>query len=107
MKNIDPIICLAGKNEIAIFVLNLLLERVDKKKIRVLCNSTDMGFDTWQPSLLKAAKKNDISVISLKDCYDIDNQIFLSMEFDKLIDPKKFSNANLFNVHFSNLPSYK
>jgi methionyl-tRNA formyltransferase len=107
MKNIDPIICLAGKNEIAIFVLNLLLERVDKKKIRVLCNSTDMGFDTWQPSLLKAAKKNDISVISLKDCYDIDNQIFLSMEFDKLIDPKKFSNAHLFNVHFSNLPSYK
>jgi methionyl-tRNA formyltransferase len=107
IKNDDKIICLAGKNEIAIYGLNLLLERIDKRNVRILCNSTDIGVDTWQPSLLKAARKNNISVISVEDCYNINDLIFLSLEFDKLIVPSKFSNAHLFNIHFSNLPCYK
>ena len=106
-QNTNSIICLAGKNEIAVFGLRLLLDHVDKINIRVVCNSTDLGIDTWQPSLLKTARENDISVISIEDCYNLENLIFLSLEFDKIITPSKFLNANLFNIHFSNLPAYK
>ena len=106
-QNTNSIICLAGKNEIAVFGLHLLLEHVDKINIRIVCNSTDLGIDTWQPSLLKAARENDISVISIEDCYHLKNLIFLSLEFEKIITPSKFLNAKLFNIHFSNLPAYK
>ena len=102
----ESIICLAGKNEIAIHGLNLLLKRVDKKNIRVLCNANDTGIDTWQPSLLKAARDHDLRVISLEECYNQDQVIFLSLEFDKIIAPKNFLNARLYNIHFSYLPAY-
>ena len=103
----DASICVAGKNEIAVYGLNLLLKYVDGSKVKVLCNATDDGFDNWQPSLRKAAIENNISVVSIEDCYDIDNLIFLSLEYDKIIEPRNFVNASLYNVHFSNLPAYK
>ncbi|MDA8625796.1 formyltransferase family protein, partial [Alphaproteobacteria bacterium] len=107
MQNIKQKICLAGKNEIAVYGLSLLLEHVDKDNLCVLCNATDDGFDTWQPSLLKAAIDSDIAVKTLDECYRIDGLIFISLEFDRIISPNKFVNANLYNIHFSNLPSYK
>lgn len=107
MKNITQKICLAGKNEIAVYGLNLLLEFVDKERLSVLCNATDNGFDTWQPSLLKAATENNIEVKNLHDCYGVDELIFISLEFDKIISPDKFVSSNLYNIHFSNLPAYK
>jgi methionyl-tRNA formyltransferase len=100
-------ICIGGKNEIAVYGLKLLLEKVEKVNLRVVCNQTDDGFDNWQPSLLKVAIDNDISVVSIEDCYDLDGLIFLSLEFDKIISPAKFINASLYNIHFSNLPAYK
>jgi len=54
-------ICLAGKNEIAVYGLTLLTKFVAEEDICVVCNETDDGLDTWQPSLLKAAIK--------KNCY--------------------------------------
>jgi len=107
IQNIKKKICLAGKNEIAVYGLHLLLEYVVKENLCVLCNATDDGFDTWQPSLLKAAIENDIEVKTLGECYGIDGLIFISLEFDKIISPNKFMNANLYNIHLSNLPSYK
>jgi methionyl-tRNA formyltransferase len=107
IQNIKQKICLAGKNEIAVYGLSLLLELVDKENLCVLSNATDDGFDTWQPSLLKAAIENGIAVKTLDECYRIDGLIFISLEFDKIVSPNKFVNANLYNIHFSNLPSYK
>ncbi len=107
MDSIEKQVCLAGKNEIAVYGLSLLLKHLNKENLFVICNETDDGFDSWQPSLLKAAKDNDVSLISIEDCYDIDGLIFLSLEFDKIISPDKFLNASLFNIHFSNLPAYK
>ena len=106
-QNKDMKICLAGKNEIAIYGLKLLLELIDKNNIYVLPNSNDTGIDTWQPSLLKAARDNKLQIVSLEECYTLQNIIFLSLEFDKIIIPQKFSKARLYNIHFSNLPSYK
>ena len=104
-KNLN--FCLAGKNEIAIFGLKLILEKIEKKNIRVLCNSTDLGYDTWQPSLLKFARDHRLKIITLDECYKQKNLIFLSLEFDKIINPKKFDNAKLYNIHFSKLPYYR
>ena len=106
-KNKKIIVCLAGKNEIGVYGLQLLVKNFGNENIRVVCNSTDEGFDTWQPSLLKAAIQSKVKVISLNDCYDINNLVFLSLEFNKIVDPKKFKDASLFNIHFSNLPAYK
>lgn len=107
IQSINQKVCLAGKNEIAVYGLSLLIKYMDKENICVVCNATDDGFDTWQPSLLKAAIKNNIAVKTLDECYGIDGLIFLSLEFDKIISPNKFVNAILYNVHFSNLPAYK
>lgn len=107
IQNIKQKVCLAGKNEIAVYGLSLLLEYVNREDLCVICNATDDGIDTWQPSLLKAAIENEITVKTLDECYEIDELIFLSLEFDKIISPNKFVNATLYNIHFSNLPSYK
>jgi len=66
--------------DIAVHGLSLLLEYVDKENLCVLCNATDDGIDTWQPSLLKAAIENDIEVKTLDECYGINGLIFISLE---------------------------
>ncbi len=106
-KNNDKIICLGGKNEIGVFGLQLLLKKVNKENIRVVHNSDDPGYDTWQPSLIKFARQNNIDIISIEDFYNYDDIIFISLEFYKIIVPSRFSNSALYNIHFSNLPSYK
>ena len=106
-EKLKIMICVAGKNEIGVYGLQLLLKNFPNEDIRVICNSTDKGFDTWQPSLLKAANDRGVKVISLEDCYDIGNLVFLSLEFNKIVDPVKFKDASLYNIHFSNLPAYK
>jgi methionyl-tRNA formyltransferase len=106
-RTINKSICLAGKNEIGVYGLKLLLKYVDKSNLRVVYNEADDGFHSWQPSLLKAAAENNVTITSLEDCYDVDGLIFFSLEFYKLISPQKFYNANLYNIHFSNLPAYK
>lgn len=55
IQSIENKICIAGKNEIAVYGLSIALELVDKDNLCVLCNATDDVFDTWQPSFLKAA----------------------------------------------------
>lgn len=107
IQSIKRKVCLAGKNEISVYGLSLLTKCMDNEDICVVCNATEDGFDTWQPSLLKAAIANKIAVKTLDECYGIDGLIFLSLEFDKIISPDKFVNAKLYNIHFSNLPAYK
>ncbi len=100
-------VLLAGKNEIAVFGLRALLARLDKKNISVICNSTDEGYDTWQPSLKKLATEHEVTIMSLDECYEIENLVFISLEFDKIISPEKFATIHLYNIHFSALPAYK
>lgn len=106
-KNLTYVV--AGKNNIAINVLIKLLDIVnDSSRVKVILTKTDTMKDTWQRSLGKYAVNNSLSIISLEDAYLIDGLIFLSLEFDRIIDPRLFkSSARLFNVHFSRLPKYK
>jgi len=102
-------ICIAGKNQIAVNALRFFIEKkiISKEDLLVCLNKTDMGKDSWQPSLKLFAEKNDIKIVTLDELYPIENLIFISLEFDKIIHPQKFCSKKLYNNHFSLLPAYK
>lgn len=101
-------ICIAGKNDIAVNILEyLILKGVDKSNIFVCCNRTETGLNSWQKSLRFFAKKYNIREIELIEAYEIENLIFISLEFDRIVRPEKFKTKKLFNIHFSLLPKYK
>ena len=100
-------ICIAGKNEIAVHGLNEATKMFPKNKIIALCDLNDEGFDTWQPSYKKFANFMGIDIVKLEDCYKIQDLVFISLEYHRLIKPKQFSTKELYNIHFSKLPEYK
>jgi len=101
-------ICIAGKNDIAVEILLYLLEYgIDKNKLCIIPNKTDDGKNNWQRSPLKKANELGINIKTLEDIYSIQNLLFLSLEFDKIVSPGKFKSSKLFNIHFSLLPKYK
>lgn len=99
-------LCIAGKNNIAVDVLEYILEK-RKETLCVCINSSDKGVDSWQKSLWHCANKHKIPVLKVEDLYNIEDLVFLSLEFDKLILPEKFKSNNLYNIHFSLLPKYR
>jgi methionyl-tRNA formyltransferase len=104
----DKKIVIAGKNKIAVDGLLYLIEKkINKANLLVCCNANDFGEHTWQPSLKKIAIQYGISIVELNQLYPIENLIFFSLEFDKIINPSKFKSNQLYNIHFSALPAYK
>ena len=93
-------LCIAGKNNIAVSVLEYA--RASFKNIRVVFtpNKTDNGLDGWQRSALKYCINNDIDIVRLEDLYNIENLVFLSTEYDRLIKIEKFKTDRLSNIHF-------
>ena len=100
-------VCIAGKNNIAVDILEYLIRIEGEFELGVICNKTETGKNTWQKSLRWFAQKNNIKEYSLEDVYEIDDLVLLSLEFDRIIKTKKFKNARLYNIHFSLLPAYK
>lgn len=100
-------ICIAGKNEIAVNGLAYVLAHYPDHQIVCLPNATDAGSDTWQPSLRRFCRQNDIREVRLCDLYDVEDLVFVSLEYAEIIDPARFSSNALFNIHFSLLPKYK
>ncbi len=81
---------------------------IDKSSIRCIFNQSDDGIDGWQKSFKKFCNNSLIEEISLENAYLLDDLIFLSLEYDRIIVPALFcSKAQLYNVHFSLLPAYK
>lgn len=103
----DKFLCIAGKNKCAIDFLKYISSVINKEKILALPNKSDNGRDKWQPSFKKYAKKNNYKIISLNDLYKIKNLIFISIEYETIVDTKKFISKELFNFHFSLLPKYR
>lgn len=102
-----PYICIAGKNNIAVEVLNYILQHYEGYSVCIVCNKTETGENTFQRSLRRFAWQNGIEEKTLDDVYEIDDLIFLSLEFDRIIKPHLFKDARLYNIHFSMLPKYK
>jgi methionyl-tRNA formyltransferase len=101
------IICVAGKNNIAVDSVKFLLSFIEKEKLCVLLNKTDDFENNWQKSLGYYAKKNDIKICKIEELYLIPDLFFFSLEYDKIIQIKKFKSPQLFNLHFSLLPEFK
>ena len=100
-------ICIAGKNSIAIYSLELVMTRFPEATIHVLFNKNDDGTDSWQPSFRKYAESLNFQQATLEQLYQIENLVFLSVEYDRIIKPQLFMSNELFNIHFSALPAYK
>ena len=100
-------ICIAGKNDIAVNILLYCIKFYYKCRIVCVVNMNEPGINTWQKSLKWFAEKNGVEILSLNDVYEIEDLLFLSLEFDRIIRPEKFKSTLLYNIHFSMLPKYK
>ena len=101
---------LAGKNNIAVHVLEYLLETRGMRKELIGCifNKNDEGIDGWQLSFKKKALMYGVCNYNIEDLYEYKDVTFISLEFNQLINPQKFhASAKFFNIHFSFLPKYK
>jgi methionyl-tRNA formyltransferase len=102
------VICIAGKNQIAVDGLEHLLDiGVPPRQLCVIGNREDKGKNTWQPSLLFAAARRGVRVATLESLYAEPDLWFFSLEYDRLIKPALFSSRRLYNIHFSLLPAYR
>ncbi|TQP74569.1 formyltransferase family protein [Vibrio cholerae] len=100
-------VIVAGKNNIAIDVVKALLYRPEVNEVFAIFNTNDNGIDGFQRSFKKFCLINGIKSLSLSEAYECENSLFLSLEFDKIVDPNRFSHKNIYNIHFSLLPKYK
>tara|TARA_R100000935_G_scaffold9921_3_gene19917 strand:- start:15390 stop:16574 length:1185 start_codon:yes stop_codon:yes gene_type:complete len=100
-------ICIAGKNDIAVNILIYALNYFEPNQICVVLNKSDISKNTWQKSLGFYANLYKIEILELSDVMKFNDLIFLSLEFDKIVEPKKFQTSRIFNIHFSLLPEYK
>lgn len=101
------IICIAGKNDIAVNATEYLLLKYPQIPLIAITNKSDTGINSWQKSFTYFCLNNKIKIVDLQDVYSIADLIFISLEFDRIIIPDNFLSKNLFNIHFSKLPSYK
>lgn len=100
-------IVIAGKNDIAVYGLTLALQYFDTNKVVALTNKNDNGIDGWQRSFYKFAKENGVQVKTLEYVYENNVDVFISLEFDRIVDPAKINTDRIYNIHFSKLPKYK
>lgn len=102
--------CIAGKNDIAVNVLQYLInyQKLNKDlKIACVLNKTETGQNNWQKSLKWYCEKYNIDIVSLNEIYNTKNMVFLSLEFDQIVKPELFTTTKLYNIHFALLPKYK
>ena len=101
---------IAGKNNIAVNILEFVLHNLNFPVSRVgaVHNRNDKGVDGWQQSFRKKCIECGVRLYSLDELYFLDNLLFLSLEFDCLLKIKHFrTNCQFYNIHFSYLPQYR
>jgi methionyl-tRNA formyltransferase len=101
------IICVAGKNSIAIKTCQYILKKYTNVVLVGITNQTDTGENGFEPSFKSFLKLNNIEEVTLESLYNIEELVFISLEFDKIIRVDKFKSKRLFNIHFSFLPEFK
>ncbi|MCR5183295.1 MAG: ankyrin repeat domain-containing protein [Opitutales bacterium] len=101
-------VCIAGKNNIAVDILSFLRRKYSQKfNFVAVCNKTDLGTDSFQRSFKRYCADHGVEIKSLEDLYSLEDLIFISLEFDRIVVPSRFRTDKLFNIHFSLLPAYK
>lgn len=107
MNSSQLVICIGGKNEIAITTAKFIQSNYPQIMLCGITYTTDNGTDSYFKSYKKFLSENNIPQVLLSDIYKLQNLIFLSLEFDKIIKPNLFISNRLYNIHFSLLPAYK
>jgi len=106
------IIALAGKGWIAVRTARLLaaliaVQRLDAT-IEVVRNRDDTGRDTWLPSLASLAAQRGWRVHDTPGEAGLGpGDIFLSLQYDRIVDCAALGGAAAYNLHFANLPRYR
>lgn len=101
-------ICIAGKNNIAIDVCRYAVEHYPDAHVYALTNRNETGVDSWQRSYFKYIQSEPrIMLSTLEQMYEIEDLVFISTEYDRIIKPYLFKTNRLYNIHFSLLPAYK
>lgn len=101
-------ICIAGKNDIAVDVCQYVVEHCQDAHVYALINRDEKGEDGWQRSYLKYILLEPRVILStLEEMYRIEELVFVSTEYDRIIKPHFFKTKWLYNIHFSLLPAYK
>lgn len=101
------VICIAGKNRIAVRAVNFLSENYSTYTITGCKNRSDNGIDGWQPSFSRYCEQRRIPLVNLEELHSVHDLLFISLEYDRIIRPGRFASNRLFNIHFSKLPAYK
>lgn len=83
-------ICIAGKNNIAVSVMEFCINNYKDYDFVAIPNDSQNYVNGWQKSFALFCKNNGIKCVTLEDVYDVDNLIFISLEYNKLIRPNKF-----------------
>lgn len=100
-------ICVAGKNEIAIEIASYIKKTYPNIELIGIVNNVEKGINGYFRSYKWFLDFSKIKECTLKDIYGIEDLVFISLEFDKIICPNKFISKKLYNLHFSLLPAYK
>ena len=100
-------VCIAGKNQIAIDALRFALSKMPQELVVACPNDHDDGRSGWQPSLRRYATELGVPIITLEEAANESDLLFISLEVNRIIRPKRFRSRRLFNIHFSKLPAYK
>ena len=104
----DPIICIAGKNKVAVISLLHAANLLGSKNVVCYPNLNDPKRHSMQPSLWKTAKDHGIKIINdFQDLEGYQDLIFISLEFDKIINLDDLNMREIYNIHFSALPKYR
>ena len=104
-------IVICGKGQIATAALSYTVHYAAAHRLgsRVLAspNADDKGFDTWQPSLTRAAAQLGVERVALEAVEADPDLLLFSLENDRIIRVARFASRRLFNIHFSALPRYR
>lgn len=100
-------LCIAGRNNICVNVIKYCISNFGSDSIIVIPSLEDTGIDSYQRSVLKFAKINNLLIEKIESIYDQSEIIFLSIEYDRIINIGNFQSTKLYNLHFSLLPQYK
>jgi len=100
-------LALAGKSNALIECLNFSINYIGKENILIVPALNDSREDSWQYSITGYCERKGLKICNIEDLYPLNDLIFISIQFDKLIDISKFKSKKLYNIHFSYLPFYK
>mgnify|MGYP003429246183 CR=1 FL=1 len=101
-------ICVAGKSNISIDVCEYILQTYSDVELYAITNKNDLGINQSQRSFWRYINATTaIKRVELADIYPMEDILFLSLEFDRIVRPELFKSKRLYNIHFSKLPAYK